>query len=114
MPEVNASKKTCLTRDFRAETAGFEPADPVRGLRLSSVCDVCRRCRNRTILHLKHAGFGVVGGRWDPHGTLRQTPKTYSAARRERVILPDRILVADLVIVLAGNYSGVWADRIGY
>ena len=97
-----------------AETVGFEPSVPVRVLHLSRASDVCRWCRNRAILHLKHVGFGDAGGRWDPHGTLGQTPKTYSAARRERVILPDRILVADLVIVLAGNYSGVWADRIGY
>ncbi len=57
-----------------AETEGFEPPEPVRVLHLSSVYDVCRGCRNRAILHLKHARFGVVRANSDPYGTLDCKP----------------------------------------
>ncbi len=55
-----------------AETEGFEPSVPVRGLHLSRACDVCRWCRSRGFLHVEHTGFGGVVGCWDPHGTLRR------------------------------------------
>ena len=49
-----------------AETEGFEPSVPVRGLHLSGVGDVCRRRRSRVVLDIARGRFGATAGHRDP------------------------------------------------
>lgn len=49
-----------------AETRGFEPLVPERGLHLSGVGDVCRRRRSRVVLDIARGRFGATAGHRDP------------------------------------------------